>query len=1636
MARFVILVRLSDSLLCTGRRSLDQETTGKIRSLTFQMLGALGLLLLLTVSRSIAQAPPNPNAGILMWSTNDFGIDLARSGINVNIPLRSKIGAIPFSSRLFGTSQAFEFTVGSGTGIVYTNTGIGGYSDPTAVTIFMTGTSGDCVGHPTETYTQYTLLGITDATGATHPLGTYNNPTWTLSSYCPVTPGPLVTTDGSGYTFVASSSGDYTIYDRSGLNWGGYCSLSNGVGACRVSGAVVDPDKNSISGLLSLGLSGSVTDTLDTAVLTANGSGGPITSYSYTDAQGTTQYYTYGYSSTNNLKTNFACPYWNDWSGNNATFTTSLTIPGGGQYSFSYEPTPNGNGFTNTNPPTYFTGRIAQIKFPSGGSISYAYSGGNNGFNCNSGVVPTITVTLNDNNGNSGIWTYVNSNSSTTNFTVTKTDPAGNQTVYNFSGEYQTQAATYQGGCPTTITGCNGGGTLLRTITTCYNSNFTSCVMPSTVPTLPISQTDVYTSFNGSSLSNLAEIKFDTAYGNVLEVKRYDFGAAVPPTGNPLSDTVISYGQSWNGTSCTSYPSGTYINNTPCYSHTMNSSLVDVAKTQITYSNTGHPTTTKRWVSGSSPGSWLTSSATYNSNGTVATSTDVNGALSTYYYNGTDGCSNLLRTSVVVTGTGLPSGGLTSSVEWNCNGAVPIQTEDPNSQPTTYTYNDPLWRLTGTTYPDGGATTTTFNTGSSSPWTASTSSLITSSTSVTNLMQYDGVGRAVYTELTSDPSGTDYTRTTYNNLGQIASVSQPYRSGGAVYSTQYSYDALGRVTQITTPNGQNKYLSYTSRATQLQQLPSYSDQITISQVNGLGQTVAVCEVTSKTQMGSTGTPSACGLDIAGTGFLTNYSYDPLGDLTEVSNSANTRTFTFDGLSRLTKAVEPELNMNAVYYAYDTQSAGDLYQRTAPAPNQTGSATVTTTYTHDAMHRLTQTNYSDATTPSVTLAYDQTSNWGQTLTNPKGRLTGRFTCSPGTSCGNSSSTSAGLTGDVFYYDSMGRAQADYQCTPSWCGKGFFTGTYSYNLLGQAVNSNDIQGGIVYINTYNSAAQLTQVYSSYLSPNEAGNVVSGILYNAAGQPTSDLLGNGIQESWSYDSANNQSSYTAGTNYSNSTTWVGNQLVMTATDSVNGNWSYSYDNFGRIGSSSCSSSSNVCPGKQAAVGFNYVYDQIGNRWQQNLTTGSGRSGQYTFNAYNHINTGGFAYDSAGNLTNDTFHTYTFDAEGRITKVDGGTTAFFAYNGAGFRVEQGVGTTDSVEYLYDLNGHEMAAAVPGTTNLSGGEIFANGRHWATFNGGAQFLHTDWVGTVRAVTNLAGTTTQQCTSLPFGDDASCTSSITAYQGINGSMLDTSDNLDHFLYRQYNSNEGRWLTPDPAGLAAVDPSNPQTWNRYAFVANNPATLIDPTGLDDCVEGDDCGGGGGGGGCDDWGICWGGGGSGGGGGWGGGGGGWSPPPGGPVGTAGQGIFSGQDCLACFPSGPSPLQIVRAVLSGNIWGALQEAGAAPSGGLDCTSGVCQVDPLMDANPANCKDQLCVWNVPPCQYTPCFKALPPIPSAYQCFASPGDAVPELPGAAPEQPDAPPGLPPPGGSGSGQSTVDGLGVILGYAANAFRCWVYKLSW
>ena len=60
--------------------------------------------------------------------------------------------------------------------------------------------------------------------------------------------------------------------------------------------------------------------------------------------------------------------------------------------------------------------------------------------------------------------------------------------------------------------------------------------------------------------------------------------------------------------------------------------------------------------------------------------------------------------------------------------------------------------------------------------------------------------------------------------------------------------------------------------------------------------------------------------------------------------------------------------------------------------------------------------------------------------------------------------------------------------------------------------------------------------------------------------------------------------------------------------------------------------------------------------------------------------------------------------------------------------------------------------------------------------------------------------------------------------LTDNDALSHFVFRDYSRTQGRWIVPDPAGIAAANVGNPQSLNQYAYVMGNPVTFTDPLGL--------------------------------------------------------------------------------------------------------------------------------------------------------------------------------------------------------------------
>src|SRR5439155_5105940 len=128
------------------------------------------------------------------------------------------------------------------------------------------------------------------------------------------------------------------------------------------------------------------------------------------------------------VKTNFGCSGIAEYGPTSLSLVDKITLPDSSFYRFTYEATP---GFAGD-----VTGRLASVKLPTGGTISYAYSGGNNGITCADGSTATLTRTTPD-----GIWKYAHSESGTA-WTTTVTDPANNQTTINFQ-DFVASTTTY-----------------------------------------------------------------------------------------------------------------------------------------------------------------------------------------------------------------------------------------------------------------------------------------------------------------------------------------------------------------------------------------------------------------------------------------------------------------------------------------------------------------------------------------------------------------------------------------------------------------------------------------------------------------------------------------------------------------------------------------------------------------------------------------------------------------------------------------------------------------------------------------------------------------------------------------------------------------------------------------------------------------------------------------------------------------------------------------------------------------------------------------------------------------------------------------------------------------------------------------
>jgi RHS repeat-associated protein len=1182
-------------------------------------------------------------------------------------------------------------------------------------------------------------------------------------------------------------------------------------------------------------LNGVYTDTLGQTAVTVMGTQPNNTTLTYTPPAGPNVAYTVAYKAYT-VATNFGASGIHEYGATKQYLVDTISLPDTSKYTFTYEntpSTPSSGACTTALPGTTLpcvTGRIASATLPTGGNISYLYTGGSNGINSD-GTTPGLNRTLSP----GGPWQYSRSGSSPVQ--TTQIDPAGNQTLVDFEGVYETQRQVYQ-----------GSSTLLSTTINCYNGNsiLSSCYNTAVSP--PITEQVTYRYLPGPTGVVASTAKFFDVggYGLPIETDEYDYGSLGGQLNGPLVRKTNTYYGS--GSACVALSNG--IVDRPCHVIIRDLGNNTQAETFYTYDeqtptatsgtpqhvgitgSRGNLTTVQAKANGSLS---LYRHFTYYDTGMLSTSTDVstssttNGATTTYNYaSGTASCGNSFATSITEPLS------LSRSMTWNCVGGVLLSVTDENSKTTSTAYNasgNVFWRPTSTT--DAANNTATFTYTSDSnhhPFqTEGKSATFNSGSSIVDrVVTTDGFGRPIFSQTSQGPGATNYDTVAncYDSFGNVSLTTLPYSAPLATSTsscpstnsrTSFTYDALGRISTVTdTGGGSTTYTYALNDILRTTTSPTVSQQ---SEFDGLGRLKSVCEITA----GTTSWPSAtCSQNTSATGYLTAYAYDLLDDLTSVTQNAQagsnhqSRTYAYDMLGRLTSEINPETNSVAATYAYDSDGtctggtlAGNLVKRTDPAGNVTCIA-------YDQLHRPTSLTHPSGTYSTSTdkkyYLYDSATVAGATMQNAKGRLADAYTCPPTGSC------SPVKTDLGFSYSPRGELVDTYQKTPN-SPSTYYHGTAAYWLNGalQTLSSNLF--GLP-TQTYGTDGE-----GRTSSVSDGVNPATSAVYDLANYRVTTTYGSSDSDVFNFATNSgriSQYQFKMGTGPQTDTgalTWNSNgtlQELQITDQIVTGNsqdCKYYYDALTRLAGQDASGYSVNCLPNWAQT---FTLDPFGNL--------SKTSGSLTwmpgYDTNNHYTLGGTSYDANGNLKNDTFNTYTWDAEGKPLTIGSNS---YVYDALG-RVVEANGNTQTVYAPIGkvalMNGSTLSKAFLG---LPGG-----GTAVYTSGGLAYYRHADWLGSSRLATTPSRTKYYDVAYAPYGE---------SYGGSGTTDLNfTGDNQDMIagMYdtpnREYHPSQGRWVSPDPAGLAAVNPSDPQTWNRYAYLANRPLNAVDPSGL--CDPGED------------------------------------------------------------------------------------------------------------------------------------------------------------------------------------------------------------
>jgi RHS repeat-associated protein len=1363
-------------------------------------LRSICLVVLLFVSIGVASA--QVQTGLPPFSAFGGGpdqINLANLNVHLRMPVVSKPGrGLPFTYNLSYDSSLWTPRNSSGTAVWTPSTnwgftmGVPAWNGQVTANI-----SSSCTYIPPP-YNYYLCIYSDSNYAYRDSNGTLHSTTYSYYEVCSPScsggsSGSLVATDGSGYTISSSAN---SVTDRSGA------VIYTGSTTLGTAGSIEDTNGNYVSATAAAppGTSTTFTDTLNQSPLVIE-PGGPTPPYAYYVTPTGNVYVQY---TSYTVRTAFGCSGVSEYGPTTQYLPTEILFPDDTAYAFTYEQTPG-------YPSGYTTGRIASLILRTGGTINYTYPGANDGIVCSDGSTATLNRQTPD-----GTWQYARSENGTA-WTTTITSPMyngqTNKTVMNFQGIYPTETQVYQ-----------GSSTVLKTIYTCYNGAAPPC--NSTSITLPITQETTYAQWPGGFESEVNATY--NSYGLVTEDDEYGYGSGAP--GSIVRKTFTSYASLGNGIANRPYQitiedGANNVKSQTTYTYDQGTPTTSSGTAQhVSISGSrGNATTISNLVYGSTT---LSKTVTYYDTGTVNIATDVNGAQTTFNYaNATSTCQNAFPTSVT------EPLNLTKSTVWNCSQGSATSETDENNATTSYGFSNsgycvyyPAGCPATITDPLGNVTTLTYN-----GQTSSESSLVFNggSSTTNSLMILDTLGRPHFSQVKESPSSSTYdsVETDYDALGRPDRTTLLYAGtsgqpcSGACPGTTVSYDALGRITSVADGGGGTVTYAYSQNDILVTAGPAPTGEKTKSkqfEYDALGRLTSVCEITSATGSGT------CGQNTAQTGYWTNYTYDVDNNLVSVtqnaqSSNSQSRTYSYDGLGRMTSETNPESGTKTYYYDSDSTMCGlGPYTSNGDLVKTTDAAGICTTFKYDAQHRMTDVGSNESGSSCKRFRYDNTT--GVLGSRPSGVSTantmGRLAEAETDNCSWPITQASIVTDEWFSYDARGETSDLWQSTPD--SNGYYHSNATYWANG-ALNE---LSGATNVPTYGMTWNLDG--EGRVSSTTDGNGYHPLVstsFNAASQPTILNFGSGDSDSYSYDpNTNRMTQYQFNVNGQSVTgnlSWNANGTLasLLITDPFNSSntqaCSYTHDDLVRIATANCGTASQT-----------FSYDAFGNISK----SGSPYSFAPTYSpspSTNHVAQVGNCYptyDANGDAMNDCLHTYSWDAYGRPTRIDG---VGITYDALGREVEFG-SSGAYTEIVYSPIGFRMQlmngqSALQDFVPLSGGAMTIytpSGLYWR---------HSDWLGSTRFTSTSSRTMFSDVAYAPFGDPyAVAGADDLLFTGMNQY---TVSGVYDFPAREYNAIQSRWPSPDPAGIAAVSPADPQTWNRYAYVRNSPLSFIDPTGMD-------------------------------------------------------------------------------------------------------------------------------------------------------------------------------------------------------------------